>query len=55
MDFTVIDFMALFSLVISVFISLKIGKTLFIPLVALGLFTIIYWIVGESYGSGDLR
>ncbi|VVH50563.1 hypothetical protein BPUTSESOX_1189 [uncultured Gammaproteobacteria bacterium] len=51
----VIVFMALFSIVISEFISLKIGKKLFIPLVALGLFTIIYWIVGESYGSGDLR
>jgi hypothetical protein len=22
---------------------------------ALGLFTIVYWIIGEHYGSGDLR
>jgi hypothetical protein len=36
----VIVFMALFSIVISEFISLKIGKKLFIPLMALGLFTI---------------
>jgi hypothetical protein len=47
--------MALFSIVISEFISLKIGKKLFIPLMALGLFTIVYWIIGEHYGSGDLR
>jgi hypothetical protein len=39
----------------SEFISLKIGKKLFIPLMALGLFTIVYWIIGEHYGSGDLR
>jgi hypothetical protein len=24
-------------------------------LLALGLFTIVYWIIGEHYGSGDLR
>lgn len=51
----VIVFMAFLSIVISEFINLKIGKKMFPFLLALGLFSIIYWIIGESYGLGDLR
>jgi len=51
----VIVFMSLFSIVISEFIDLKVGKKLFPVLLALGLTSIIYWIIGELYGVGDLR
>ena len=51
----VIVFMSLFSIVISEFVDLKIGKKLFPFLLAIGLISIIYWIIGESYGVGDLR
>lgn len=50
-----IAFMGLFSIVISEFISLKLGKMLLIPLIVLGLSSVIYWQVTESQGQGDLR
>lgn len=51
----VIIFMSLFSIVISEFIDLKVGKKLFPVLLALGLISIVYWIIGELSGVGDLR
>ena len=43
-------FMALLTIVISEFISLKEGKKLFYPLLALGVFSVLYWVY-----SDDLR
>lgn len=45
-----IAFMALFSIIISIFISQKIGKKLLFPLLIIGLFSVYYWTI-----SGDLR
>ncbi len=50
-----IAFMSLFSIVISEFISIKLGKTLLVPLLALGLFSVFYWHITETNGQGDLR
>jgi len=47
-----IVFMSLFGIVISEFISLKIGRLLFVPLLSLGLLSIAYWVFSNS---GDLR
>ena len=50
-----IAFMGLFSIVISEFISMKIGKLLLIPLLILGVMSVLYWHITESNGYGDLR
>ncbi len=50
-----IAFMSLFSIVISEFISIKLGKVLLIPLLVLGLFSVFYWHITEANGQGDLR
>ena len=50
-----IAFMGLFSIVISEFISIKLGKILLFPLLALGFFSVLYWHATESNGLGDLR
>lgn len=50
-----IAFMGLFSIVISEYISIKIGKLLLIPLIIIGLSSVYYWYITESSGQGDLR
>lgn len=45
-----IAFMALFSIIISIFISKKTGKKLLLPLLIIGLFSVYYWKT-----NGDLR
>jgi hypothetical protein len=50
-----IAFMGLISIVISEFISAKAGKILLLPLLILGLSSVIYWHVTEMNGAGDLR
>ncbi|MFK7794168.1 MAG: alkaline phytoceramidase [Gammaproteobacteria bacterium] len=50
-----IAFMGLFSIVISEYISIKLGKILLAPLLALGLLSVFYWHVTEANGEGDLR
>lgn len=50
-----IAFMSLFSIVVTEFISIKAGKIILLPLVLLGLFSVIYWHVTETDGAGDLR
>jgi len=50
-----IAFMGLFSLVISEFYSIKLGKALIYPLVVAGVSSVVYWYVGELNGDGDLR
>ncbi len=50
-----IAFMGLFSIVISEFMSVRIGKLLLNPLLALGLCSVFYWHITEANGQGDLR
>jgi len=50
-----VAFMALFTIFISEFISIRAGKLLFIPLIFLGIVSVIYWYVSETQGQGDLR
>lgn len=50
-----ITFMAFFSIIISEYISLNAGRLLFIPLLAAGLISVIYWSYTEQLGAGDLR
>jgi len=50
-----IAFMALFSIIISEFVSLKLGKILLWPLIAFGVYSVFYWHSTEVKGEGDLR
>ncbi|MFH2047234.1 MAG: ceramidase domain-containing protein [Pseudomonadota bacterium] len=50
-----IVFMALFSIVISEFISIRIGKAVFLPLIICGISSVLYWHFTELSGKGDLR
>jgi len=50
-----IAFMALFSVTIGEFISLKYTKTILSLLITFGIFSIAYWITTEAKGAGDLR
>jgi len=48
-------FMALYSIIISEFISEAIGRLLFLPLLLAGLSSVLYWWFTELNGVGDLR
>jgi len=48
-------FMALFTIVISEFVSFRAGKLLFIPLLFVGVTSVVYWYISETQGQGDLR
>ena len=48
-------FMALLTIIIRESISYSLGRQSLIPLVLFGLFSVLYWIVSEQYGAGDLR
>ena len=50
-----IAFMALFSAFIADRIHERAGRLLLVPLVALGVASVIYWHVSEQAGAGDLR
>jgi hypothetical protein len=50
-----IAFMALFSIIISEFISLRSGKALLLPLILAGILSVVYWHFSEIRGEGDLR
>ena len=50
-----IAFMALFSIIICEFISIRVGKALLIPLVLAGIASVTYWHYTEIRGQGDLR
>lgn len=50
-----ISFMALLSIIIGEYVSVRIGKALFIPLLLVGSCSVVYWYLGELNGSGDLR
>ena len=50
-----IAFMALYSIIISEFVSEKLGRLCLIPLLLLGIASVLYWWYTESQGVGDLR
>jgi hypothetical protein len=50
-----IAFMALLSVVVTEFVSPRLGSILLIPLVSIGLLSVLYWHWSEGAGHGDLR
>lgn len=50
-----VAFMALFTIIISEFGSVNIGRRIFTPLLIAGVGSVLYWHFGESRGHGDLR
>ena len=50
-----VAFMALFSFFLSEHISPRMGSRLLWPLLAVGIFSVLYWIYAENQGAGDLR
>ena len=50
-----ISFMAFFSAIISERINKKLGLSLLVPLLLIGIGSIIYWNWTEQNGAGDLR
>jgi hypothetical protein len=47
--------MALFSVIISEYISVRWGKRLLYPLLIVGVLSVVYWNMTEARGRGDLR
>jgi hypothetical protein len=50
-----IAFMSVFALIIGDRIDLRVGRALLWPLVALGVFSVLYWWHTETLGKGDFR
>ncbi len=50
-----ISFMAFFSIIIGEMISLKAGKAFLVPLLVIGIVSVLYWHITEGKGRGDLR
>lgn len=50
-----VAFMALFSFFLSEHVSPRTGSRLLWPLLAVGIFSVLYWIYTENQGAGDLR
>ncbi|MCW3103829.1 MAG: hypothetical protein JWO09_2269 [Bacteroidetes bacterium] len=50
-----ISFMSFFSIIISEYISQRKGKILLLPLILLGISSVLYWHYTELQGHGDLR
>jgi hypothetical protein len=50
-----IAFMALSSIIIEEFTSIRLGKKLLVPLVSFGVLSVLYWHWTETAGHGDLR
>jgi hypothetical protein len=50
-----IAFMAFFSIIIGNHISIKTGRLLLIPLLIIGISSVLYWKISEDRGAGDLR
>jgi len=50
-----VAFMALFSFFLSEHINARMGSRILWPLLALGIFSVLYWIYTENQGAGDLR
>lgn len=50
-----VAFMALFSVIVSEFVSIRSGVKVLVPLVAAGVLSVLYWFWTEAAGRGDLR
>lgn len=50
-----IGFAGLFSIVTGEFVSARIGHRLLLPLLVIGVASVAYWAITESYSVGDLR
>ena len=50
-----ITFMSFFSIVISRYVNYKAGMFLLLPLLILGVISVLTWYYGELHGAGDLR
>ncbi len=50
-----ITFMAFFSIILAEFVSVQFAKKVFYPLIILGISSVLYWIISENMGAGDLR
>ncbi len=50
-----IAIMALLSIALSEFVSIRLGSRLLFPLVSIGILSVLYWHWTESAGHGDLR
>ncbi len=50
-----IAFMSFFTIVIAEYLTVKLAKWLFVPLLCAGLLSVLYWYWGEVVGQGDLR
>ena len=50
-----IGFAGLFSIIIGEFVSVRGGRRLLIPLLVIGVASVVYWAVTETRGAGDLR
>jgi len=50
-----LGFMSIFAAIISERVSLRWGKLLLVPLLLIGLASVVYWRMSEASGAGDLR
>jgi len=50
-----VAFMALFSAIVGEYISPRMALKLFVPLLLLGIISVVYWYITELNGNGDLR
>jgi len=50
-----VAFMSFFSIILAERTSLKFSKLIFLPLLVVGVMSIVYWHYSESIGAGDLR
>lgn len=50
-----VSFMAFFATVIAELVSARLARALLVPLVIVGVASVLYWIVTELRGAGDLR
>ncbi|HHL19411.1 MAG TPA: alkaline phytoceramidase [Thiothrix sp.] len=50
-----IAFMALFAIILGEFVSVRFGQLILLPLLAYGIFAVMYWHYSETMGQGDLR
>jgi len=50
-----IGFAGLFSIIIGEFVSVRGGRRLLLPLLVIGVASVVYWAVTEARGAGDLR
>ena len=50
-----VSFMAFFSIILAEYISAKLARWLFYPLVLIGVYSVVHWYLTELNGQGDLR